>query len=277
MSLVPTDFASHCTEILTIMANPDSYVNNDINISNILDRVIYQMIQKYKNEFNNKIEEKYISQIIETLKNIMPTDFDIDYSDLFDYFKTYDQLQLNPICNCYVHKDDEFDNYDDNYDNTPIKISNLFAGFHCNTCGHYESEHKVCTKYVSMNNNYWCQTCGLGINIHIICSNYNGIDGDCSDCGFNWHNHQDNYDQQKISDCGKFTEHPNCYLRCANCIFNKTHHGYSQKYHQLNNKTKSIITDLNLKLHLDFISMTKIEQQQYNTMLNVIMQLLTTI
>jgi len=211
--------------------------------------------------------------IIAALKMIMPSDLKIDYSDCDDYFKKYTQLIAKPICQHYSRQIENLINYSD--DDT-ILMSELFLGFHCKTCGHFESDHITCHKYIK-STDFDCATCGMSKSSHIICIDYsihnihgctydedlidsNTDNDDCINCGLSWLDHQHKYDQLKIDDCGTFTENPNFPSHCLNCIFNRTHHSFSKKYHSLNDKSKSKIIDNFHRITSEFHTMSETDR-----------------
>jgi hypothetical protein len=257
-------FDTYITNIFQIMENPNSYITTDTNqLSNKMSNILSELMSTHKiNSTQEQITEQHIPQIVNNLKNIMPLDMNIDYSDLLDYFKTVEQFKSNSICKCYVRPYDDEDL--DDCGEEIIKSSVIFKNVQCKTCGYFESDHKVCTKYIHTDD-YWCENCGLGQDLHAICMNYNGIDEDCTSCGISWRNHQDKMDTMNIDDCNNFMEHPECKNRCVNCVFNKNHHRYSKKYHLLNKNAQHQITDLWFSLTSDFISMTEEVKLKYYT------------
>ncbi len=263
-------FRSNFQEIISIMANPSSYVESNSKTSQAesFEVTMAGIVKKYNNEQNQQIN---LTPIIEILKNIIPAELKIDYSDLMDYFKKVEQFQSNPICSCYVRNHDKLEEYEDD---DVVKSSELFMGFHCKTCGHFDSEHKPCSKYVDTDD-YWCETCGITKSSHTICMNYDGVVDDCNSCGFSWHKHQDKYDEMKIEDCGNFVPHPEYSSRCCNCIFNDTHHKYAKKFHLLNDKAKSKVADLWFDLTADFLSMTEAERIGLYSQYYIIVKMLT--
>lgn len=250
-------FSSKFQEIVMIMADPSSYIrtkSSDSDTNSFLS-VINTFSKKYKqqNSTNQPIEQIHIITIADVLKNIIPPELKVDYTDLLDYFKMIQNFQSNPVCDCYVRDHDKLEEYTDD---DVVKSSDLFMAFHCKTCKHFESDHKSCSKYISTDN-YYCNICGLGKSSHTICMNYNGINDDCDTCGFSWYDHQNKYDNMMIEDCGNFIPHSECSDRCANCIFNNTHHKYTPKYHLLNTVMKSKISSLWFTISVDFISMSE--------------------
>jgi len=263
-------FSSNFTELMTIMANPLSYIETKPTSSKTesFESTITEIVKKYNNQ---QFDQTHITPIIEILKKIIPSELKIDYTDLMDYFVVVQKFQSNPICSCYVRNHDKLEEYGDD---VVVKSSELFLGFHCKTCGHFNSEHTVCKKYVHAED-YWCETCGLGKSEHSICMNYNNVDDDCNTCGFSWHEHQDKYDKMKIEDCGNFVPRLNCDSRCSNCIFNQTHHRYTKKFHLLNNDAKNNVGDLFFVLTADFLSMSEVERIEMYSQYYMITQMLT--
>ena len=268
-------FSSNVQEIISVMTDPTSYIEPESKSSTTesFESTIIEIIKKYNHQQNeqNKQNQTNLTLIIEILKKIIPAELKIDYSDLMDYFKKVEQLQSNPVCSCYVRNHDKLEDYEDD---DVVKSSELFMGFHCKTCGHFESEHKVCLKYIHTDD-YWCETCGVTKSSHIVCMNYDGIVDHCNSCGFSWHTHEDKYDEMKIEDCGNFTPHSEYTSRCYNCIFNETHHKYTKKYHSLNSVSKSKISDLWFHISADFISMTETERLALYSQYYMIVKMLT--
>jgi len=252
------------------MADPTSYVELKSKPSKTesFESTLTEIIEKYNTQ---QIEQKHITPIVNALKNILPSELKIDYSDLMDYFVMVQKFQSNPVCSCYVRNHDKLEEYEDD---DVVKSSELFMGFHCKTCGHFDSEHKACKKYVHTDD-YCCETCGITKSLHTCCMNYDGIVDNCNLCGFSWHEHQNKYDGMKIEDCGNFVPHPEYTSRCSNCIFNDTHHKYTKKFHSLNDKTKSQVADLWFHITADFISMTETERMQYYNQFYMLTQIIT--
>jgi hypothetical protein len=263
-------FLSNITEIISVMADPSSYIETTSKSSKTesFESTMAGIVKKYNNQ---QIKQKHITPIIEILKKIIPTEIKVDYSDLLDYFVKVKKFQKNSTCNCYVRNLDKLDKYTDD---DVVKSSELFLGFHCKTCGHFDSEHKACKKYVHTDD-YWCETCGITKSSHTVCMNYDGIVDNCNSCGFDWHEHQNKYDGMKIEDCRNFVPHSEYTSRCSNCIFNDTHHKYTKKYHSLNDKTKSQVADLWFHITVDFISMTETERMQYYNQFYMLTQIIT--
>ena len=257
-------------EIFEIMSNPDSYTTKHTTSTSSIESIIHNFFKNQTSNFD-KIESKHMPFVIDMLKKIMPTELKIDYSDLYDYFVKVEQMQSNPVCSCYLRNHDELEQYSDD---DVVKSSELFMGFHCKSCGHFESEHKPCAKYVKTDD-YCCDTCGLGKSQHTICTSYVGVVDDCTNCGFSWHNHQDLLDSMKVNDCGKFTPHVEYSYRCAGCIFNDTHHKYSTKFHHLNDDAKSKVADLFFELSADFISLTETERMKFYTEYYMVTRIIT--
>jgi hypothetical protein len=256
-------FSFAIQNMLAILDNPSSYIEQEKKSDKQSEK---ESFENFISEFvsaGNVIEKKHMPLIIETLKKIMPREIKIDYSDLYDYFKKSIQFKSNPICDCYTQQINQIDKYNDN-DET-VKSCDLFLAFHCKNCGHFESDHKVCSKYIHTEY-YMCNTCGLTKSSHIVCMNYSIISDDCVNCvncGFTLRDHQYKCNQLKIEDCGKFIKDPKYDSKCANCIYNETHHRYSKKYHSLNDMAKSKISDMYFEITAKFISMNKTEQLKY--------------
>jgi hypothetical protein len=270
------NFTSNIQEILTIMTDPSSYVKTTPNTitSQSFGTIMTEIIKNCNHQklTNQKIEEKDITSIIEMIQQIIPSDeLKIDYSDLFDYFQKVETFQENPICNCYVRDHDKLEEYTDD---DVIKSYDLFMAFHCKTCGHFDSAHKSCTKYIHTND-YYCDNCGLGKKVHTICMNYNGINTDCETCGFSWQNHQDKYDQMMIQNCEKFVPHSEWSDRCTNCIFNNKHHMYTNRFHSLNEDAKRKICDLWFSITVNFMSMTEGDRLGFYNQYDMILKMLT--
>lgn len=269
-------FSSNIQEILTIMNDPASYVESKSQLSSSsssesFESIMFEIIRQYKQNQHIEQNQTNFTPLIEILKKIMPSEMKIDYSDFAEYFVKVQSLQSNPVCSCYVRNHDHLEKYSDG---DIIKSSELFMGFHCKTCGHFDTGHKPCDKYVHTDD-YFCQTCGLESSKHTICMNYNGINEDCNTCGFSLHEHQDKYDKMKINDCGKFIPHSECSSRCTNCIFSATHHKYSKKYHSLNSISKSQVSDLWFDITSDFISFSETERLGLYAQYYMIVQMLT--
>lgn len=260
---------SNIQEILTIMTDPASYAESKSQLSSeSFEPIMFEIIKQYK---QNQQTQTNIAPLIEMFKKIIPSEMKIDYSDFAEYFVKVQTLQSNPVCSCYVRNHDHLKKYSDD---DIIKSSELFMSFHCKTCGHFDTEHKTCHKYAHTDD-YFCQTCGLERSSHSVCINYNGIVDDCNTCGFSLHKHQEKYDQMKINDCGNFIPHSVYSSRCSNCIFNKSHHTYSKKYHSLNSISKSQVSDLWFDITSDFILLSETERLRLYAQYYMIAQLLT--
>lgn len=257
-------FTSNVQEIIAIMNDPASYVESKSKTS--FDSSLYEIIKKYQQN-----QETNITAIIEILKKVIPSELKIDYSDLREYFVNVQRLQSNLICSCYVRNHENLEQYGDD---DIVKSSELFMGFNCKTCGHFDSEHKACAKYIHTDD-YWCGTCGLGKSSHTICMNYDGINDDCDGCGLSWFEHQDKYDKMKIEDCRNFIPHVKCASRCSKCIFNETHHRYTNKFHALNDEMKNKINKLWFYITTEFIKMTEPERIGLHTYYYIITKMLT--
>ena len=266
-------FSSNFQELISIMTNPLSYIETGTKSSSeSIESSMFEIIKKYQpNNQQNQPNQSNLEPIIELLKKIIPSELKIDYSDLMEYFVNVQKLQSNPVCSCYVRNHEKLEQYGDN---DIVKSSELFMGFHCKTCGHFDSEHKACAKYIHTDD-YWCEICGLEKSLHIICMNYDEIDDNCNLCGFSWHDHQNKCDSMKIEDCGNFIPHLECKSRCNKCIFNETHHKYSKKFHELNSKSKSKVADLWFHITADFISMTETERLALYSQYYMIAKMLT--
>jgi hypothetical protein len=266
-------FSSNFQEILTIMTDPTSYIEykSSSESSESFESIMYEIIKQYKKIQQLQETQINFTPIIEIFKKIIPSEIKIDYSDLAEYFEKVMSLSSNPVCSCYVQNHDNLEKYSDD---AIIKSSELFMGFHCKTCGHFDREHKPCVKYVHTDD-YYCQICGLVNSSHTICMNYDGIKDDCNTCGFSWYKHQDKYDEMKIDDCGNFSPHPACTSRCSNCIFNNTHHKFSKKFHSLNSISKDKIRDLWFDITADFIELSESDRLKVFAQYIIIDQMLT--
>lgn len=273
MSYLSSTFAEQCQELLYIMTNPSSYKENSTSITKPTtnQEPMNDLLNILNSMRTTSNKDEILQYVIDSLKKILPDELKIDYSDFNDYFKKVESYQSNPVCDCFVKQIEQLENYSDD---DVVKSSDLFMSFHCKTCGHYDSSHKVCNRFAK-NENYDCDTCGLGKSVHKICGKYVGITDDCNSCGYSWYEHCDDLDEKMIHDCGNFTEHPENSSRCANCIFNETHHQYTHKFHSLNPKSKAHVSDLFFKITADFICMSEIERVCHYNIYSTLTTLLT--
>lgn len=260
-------FCLKFTNIINIMSNPESYNSEEKNketVDNSLPNFFLNMNKK-------KLKSKDMEPIVELLKKIIPSNLNVDYSDLLSYFKYYQKVQSKPVCKCYTQNNSNLDKYQDV---DIIKSYDLFINFNCKNCGHFESEHTTCKKYVNTDDSYNCKCCGIRKDLHTICMNYDSIDNYCNYCGFSWLEHRLKYDKMNIDDCGNFISHPENSKRCCNCIYNETHHKYSKKYHALNQKAKDKVADDFFVLTSEFIQMSDSKKIEVCMMYEIITKML---
>ena len=254
--------------IINIMSNPESYNSEQKNKEKV-DNLVSDL---FLNINKKKLKSKDMEPIVELLKKIIPSNLNVDYSDLLSYFKNYQKVQSKPVCKCYTENISVLDKYQDE---EIIKSYDLFINFNCKKCGHFESEHKPCKKYVNTDDSYNCECCGIRKDLHTICMNYDSIDNNCNYCGFSWLEHRLKYDEMKIDDCGNFISHPENSKRCCNCIYNEIHHKYSKKYHTLNQKAKDEVADDFFVLTSEFIQMPDSEKIEVYMKYKIITKMLT--
>lgn len=249
------------SQIQQVFSDPKSYEKVEEQKSESENEKLQRMFSLYQN-FNN----------ISYIKNVLSSVFtDVGFSVNFDTLEKYinyvKQKDEKNICNYFVNNTKLIESCDDT---KPIPFDILMKSMECKTCGFYEQSHKVCSKYVPADYDYYsgCKTCGQNEYMHKTCTYYFSKNYDsCEHCGRNLYAHRELAKKNGEKHCGNFVENTHDDNKeCENCIFNRTEHFLNPMLFMMNKKAFAKFTDLAFKFQAKFIGLSDVQKYFYTDM-----------